>query len=74
MMGGQRLPKGLFKKRKNGRVPEIVRESCLKFILDNKIPFGMHRILLPLALKSYKNLPISQRDTWTLEEVVKQML
>ena len=57
-----------------GRVPVVVHDAVKAFIIEKKLHFGQYRILLPLALKSYKSLPFDERSQWTLEEVVKQGL
>ena len=59
---------------KKTRIPVKVKEACKAFVIEHKLPFGQYGILLNLALKSYKNLTLQQRDTWSLEEVVKQGL
>lgn len=73
-MKGFRTPKNIIKNCYGGRVPLIVEKACKDFIVQNKLEFGKYRILLPLAIKSYKALPLSERSTWTLEDVVWQGL
>lgn len=57
-----------------GRIPVVVREACKKFSSEKKLPLMQFKILLDLALKSYKNTPIAERDKWTLEAVITQGL
>ncbi len=60
--------------RTGGRIPVKVIEAVKAFSLAKKIPFGQYPILLNLALKSYKALPFEKRETWSLEEIIKQGL
>lgn len=55
-------------------IPHIVKDQCKAFVIEHKLPVAQYGILLNLALKSYKNLPVNERKDWTLEEVVKQKL
>lgn len=61
-------------RRIGGRVPKKVKDACKAFIIERGLPFAQYGILLNLALKSYKHLSLDERETWTLEEVVKQGL
>lgn len=56
------------------RVPTAVKEAVKAFVIERKLPFGQYNILLKLAIKSYKALPLADRAQWSLEEVVKQGL
>lgn len=60
--------------RIGGRVPVQVKETVKAFVIERKLPFGQYNILLRLALKSYKALPIGEREHWTLEDIVTQGL
>ena len=59
---------------KKGRIPKVVKDACKEYSIAKKLPLGQFSILLDLATQSYKNMPISERDEWTLEEVLKQGL
>lgn len=71
---GQDVIDIMLNKHIKGRVPSVIKEHCKQFIVDNDLPFGKYGILLNLAIKSYKAMPIGLRDSWTLQEIVEQGL
>lgn len=60
--------------RSGGRIPLKVKDACKAFMVERKLPIGQYGILLNLAIKSYKNLSLEDRDNWSLQEVIAQGL
>lgn len=61
-------------RQKKPRIALVVKTAVLEYSRKYGIPNGQVPILLDLAVKSYKNTPIGERDAWTLKAVVDQGL
>ena len=59
---------------KRTRVPLKVRIACREWAQKMEIPPAQYPTLLEMAVKSYKNLSLEARETWTLKEIMDQGL
>ena len=57
---------------KRTRVPLKVRIACREWAQKMKIPPAQYPVLLEMAVKSYKNLSLAEREKWTLKQIMDQ--
>lgn len=53
---------------------KMIHDACITHVAVNKMNPFMFRVLQPLAIKSYKNMPKEERKDWTLEQILIQGL
>lgn len=56
------------------RIPKVVLDAVHAYAKKMSIPPGQYGILLNLAIRSYKNMSLDEREKWTLEQVMIQGL